>query len=85
MPHFLGTRTHKPICPISPDASTTPDKQANKKLLKQRTLLQEKAKQPHVHYEKAARANRKESEAKMAEMSDGAKEAALKAARSIGA
>lgn len=81
MPHLLGTAHHKPISPLPADPSTIPAKQPNKKILKQREALQEKAHQPHVHYEKAVREARKEEEARMGGLSEGAREAAIVAAR----
>lgn len=77
--HFFGIKTHKPIASV-PDS---PEHQPNKKILEQRIALQEKAKQPHIHYENAARAHQQETEAITEEMSEGAREAAVRAARGV--
>lgn len=81
MPHLLGTAHHKPISPIPADPSTVPAHQPNKKILQQREALQEKAHQPHAHYENAAREARKEEEERTGMLSEGAREAAIVAAK----
>lgn len=78
--HLFGTKHHKPISPITPTDTPT-DKEPSKKLAKKTEELHEKAMQPHSHYERAAREHQKENDAALAEMSEGAREAALAAAR----
>ena len=78
MPHLFGTKHHKPIDPTSPVSPS--HHEPNQKLAKQLVALHDKAEQPHVHYEEAAKGAQKEQDERN-QLTEAGRDAALKAAR----